>query len=131
MDAGTETQKAGPDGRTGTGLAWAMRPAELSDVEAVAELRAVVMRPDLERLGRYDAHRVRQRLRRKWSNRATPTPDPGHPPARTLHLQPAPPTAEPPLAHPTSVSRPGRSAGAGDGERATESAGDGIVIRPA
>jgi GNAT superfamily N-acetyltransferase len=33
------------------------------DVEAVAELRAVVLRTDLERLGRYDAHRVRQRLR--------------------------------------------------------------------
>jgi GNAT superfamily N-acetyltransferase len=32
-------------------------------VEPIAELRAVVMRPDLERLGRYDAHRVRQRLR--------------------------------------------------------------------
>ncbi|MFF7307384.1 GNAT family N-acetyltransferase [Streptomyces sp. NPDC008137] len=40
-----------------------MRPAEPADVEAIAELRAVVMRPDLERLGRYDEHRVRQRLR--------------------------------------------------------------------
>ncbi|QYC38272.1 Acetyltransferase (GNAT) family protein [Nonomuraea coxensis DSM 45129] len=29
----------------------------------MAELRAVVMRADLERLGRYDEHRVRQRLR--------------------------------------------------------------------
>lgn len=29
----------------------------------MADLRAVVMRPDLERLGRYDEHRVRQRLR--------------------------------------------------------------------
>ncbi|MFD9606087.1 GNAT family N-acetyltransferase [Streptomyces sp. NPDC059970] len=29
----------------------------------MAELRATVMRPDLERLGRYDEHRVRQRLR--------------------------------------------------------------------
>lgn len=27
------------------------------------ELRAVVMRPDLERLGRFDEHRVRQRFR--------------------------------------------------------------------
>ncbi|MFJ5773408.1 GNAT family N-acetyltransferase [Streptomyces sp. NPDC093094] len=42
---------------------WEMRPATAADVEAVAELRAVVMRPDLERLGRYDDHRVRQRLR--------------------------------------------------------------------
>ncbi|MFC8146136.1 GNAT family N-acetyltransferase [Streptomyces paradoxus] len=40
-----------------------MRPARPADVEAIAELRAVVMRPDLERLGRYDEHRVRQRLR--------------------------------------------------------------------
>ncbi|MFF3098619.1 GNAT family N-acetyltransferase [Streptomyces cyaneofuscatus] len=42
---------------------WTLRPALPEDVEAVAELRAVVMRPDLERLGRYDEHRVRQRLR--------------------------------------------------------------------
>ncbi|MEU2836269.1 GNAT family N-acetyltransferase [Streptomyces sp. NPDC007076] len=42
---------------------WTLRPARPEDVEAIAELRAVVMRPDLERLGRYDEHRVRQRLR--------------------------------------------------------------------
>ena len=42
---------------------WELRPATPADVEPVAELRAVVMRPDLERLGRYDGHRVRQRLR--------------------------------------------------------------------
>lgn len=39
------------------------RPATADDVEAVAEVRAVAMRADLERLGRYDEHRVRQRLR--------------------------------------------------------------------
>jgi hypothetical protein len=33
---------------------WEMRPASVADVEAVAELRAVVLRSDLERLGRYD-----------------------------------------------------------------------------
>ncbi|MFJ4977085.1 GNAT family N-acetyltransferase [Streptomyces coeruleorubidus] len=44
-------------------MTWALRPAEPADVEPIAELRAVVMRPDLERLGRFDAHRVRQRLR--------------------------------------------------------------------
>ncbi|MGW1886636.1 N-acetyltransferase family protein [Streptomyces sp. NPDC001970] len=44
-----------------------MRPAEPADVEAIAELRAVVMRPDLERLGRFDEHRVRQRLRDSFS----------------------------------------------------------------
>ncbi|MDN0200498.1 GNAT family N-acetyltransferase [Streptomyces sp. S.PNR 29] len=42
---------------------WEIRPASVADVEAVAELRAVVLRPDLERLGRYDDQRVRQRLR--------------------------------------------------------------------
>jgi GNAT superfamily N-acetyltransferase len=42
---------------------WGLRPASVSDVAAIAELRAVVMRPDLERLGRYDEKRVRQRLR--------------------------------------------------------------------
>ncbi|MFJ6463589.1 GNAT family N-acetyltransferase [Streptomyces sp. NPDC091387] len=42
---------------------WALRPAAPEDLEAIAEIRAVVMRPDLVRLGRYDEHRVRQRLR--------------------------------------------------------------------
>ncbi|MFC4012720.1 GNAT family N-acetyltransferase [Nonomuraea purpurea] len=42
---------------------WGIRPASAADVEAVAELRAMVLRADLERLGRYDGQRVRQRLR--------------------------------------------------------------------
>jgi len=42
---------------------WEIRPASAADVEPVAELRAVVLRADLERLGRYDERRVRQRLR--------------------------------------------------------------------
>jgi GNAT superfamily N-acetyltransferase len=46
---------------------WEIRPASVADVEPVAELRAVVMRPDLERLGRYDEHRVRQRLRDRFA----------------------------------------------------------------
>jgi GNAT superfamily N-acetyltransferase len=50
---------------------WALRPAEPSDVEEIAELRAKVMRPDLERLGRYDEHRVRQRLRDSFSSQHT------------------------------------------------------------
>lgn len=52
-------------------LDWAMRPAELSDVETIAELRATVLRHDLERLGRFDEHRVRQRLRDSFSSRHT------------------------------------------------------------
>jgi GNAT superfamily N-acetyltransferase len=52
-------------------MEWAVRPAEPADVEAIAELRAMVMRPDLERLGRFDEHRVRQRLRDSFSNQYT------------------------------------------------------------
>ncbi|TWD82110.1 L-amino acid N-acyltransferase YncA [Kribbella amoyensis] len=55
----------------GDAVRWALRPAEAGDVEAIAELRAVVMRPDLERLGRYDEHRVRQRFRDAFSVRHT------------------------------------------------------------
>ncbi|MFJ3669493.1 GNAT family N-acetyltransferase [Streptomyces sp. NPDC090106] len=42
---------------------WELRPATAADIEPLVELRAVVMRADLERLGRYDEHRVRRRLR--------------------------------------------------------------------
>jgi GNAT superfamily N-acetyltransferase len=42
---------------------WALRPAGTGDVEALAQLRATVLRADLQRLGRYDEHRVRQRMR--------------------------------------------------------------------
>lgn len=38
------------------------RPSVVADATWMAELRAVVMRPDLERLGRYDSVRVRQRF---------------------------------------------------------------------
>ncbi|MFE9403380.1 GNAT family N-acetyltransferase [Streptomyces sp. NPDC006530] len=44
-----------------------MRRAELCDVEPIVEIRAVVMRPDLERLGRFDEHRVRRRFRDAFS----------------------------------------------------------------
>ncbi|GAA3227868.1 GNAT family N-acetyltransferase [Nonomuraea helvata] len=54
-----DTNARGP----GRPVEWALRSAEPTDVEAIAELRATVMRPDLERLGRFDEHRVRQRLR--------------------------------------------------------------------
>ncbi|MDG5801831.1 GNAT family N-acetyltransferase [Streptomyces ossamyceticus] len=42
---------------------WTLRRATTADVEHLAELRAVVMRTDLERLGRYDEDRVRRRFR--------------------------------------------------------------------
>ncbi len=38
------------------------RPSSLDDAAWMAELRAVVMQPDLERLGRYDPERVRRRF---------------------------------------------------------------------
>jgi GNAT superfamily N-acetyltransferase len=44
-------------------MKWTFRPATTADLEDLVEIRAVAMRPDLERLGRYDAQRVRQRLR--------------------------------------------------------------------
>ncbi|MBL7255645.1 GNAT family N-acetyltransferase [Paractinoplanes lichenicola] len=42
---------------------WRVRAASIGDVDVIAELRALVLRADLERLGRFDEHRVRQRLR--------------------------------------------------------------------
>ncbi|MEU3689448.1 GNAT family N-acetyltransferase [Streptomyces narbonensis] len=46
---------------------WSLRPGRAEDVEVIADLRAEVMREDLVRLGRYDEHRVRQRLRDGFS----------------------------------------------------------------
>ncbi|KAK1186421.1 GNAT family N-acetyltransferase [Streptomyces sp. NBS 14/10] len=48
-----------------------LRSGVAADIEAIAELRATVMRADLERLGRYDEHRVRQRLRDSFSAQHT------------------------------------------------------------
>lgn len=47
----------------GMSLAWSLRQALPSDASWIAELRADIMRPDLERLGRWDPVRVRQRFR--------------------------------------------------------------------
>ena len=41
---------------------FTLRPSYSSDAIWIAELRAVVMRPDLERLGRWDPVRVRERF---------------------------------------------------------------------
>ncbi|WP_229884854.1 MULTISPECIES: GNAT family N-acetyltransferase [Streptomyces] len=54
-----------------TRAGWTLRPAVPADIEVIAELRATVMRADLERLGRYDEHLVRQRLRDSFSPRYT------------------------------------------------------------
>ncbi|WP_374104257.1 GNAT family N-acetyltransferase [Streptomyces sp. ISL-43] len=50
---------------------WVLRSVVEADTEVIAELRATVMRADLERLGRYDEHRVRQRLRDSLSMQHT------------------------------------------------------------
>ncbi|MFJ6612763.1 GNAT family N-acetyltransferase [Streptomyces sp. NPDC091289] len=69
-ESGTRSDIAAPAWATPAHAeAWALRSAESADIEAVAELRATVMRADLERLGRYDEHRVRQRLRDSFSPR--------------------------------------------------------------
>jgi GNAT superfamily N-acetyltransferase len=41
---------------------WSLREATGRDARWIAELRAAVLRPDLERLGRFDPVRVRQRF---------------------------------------------------------------------
>lgn len=56
---------------SGRPVAWELRSADLADVEMIADLRATVMRQDLERLGRFDEHRVRQRLRDSFSPQHT------------------------------------------------------------
>ncbi|KPI10556.1 GCN5-related N-acetyltransferase [Actinobacteria bacterium OK074] len=63
--------RAAPEAGSDRPLDWGLRSAEQADVEVIAELRAVVLRPDLERLGRFDEHRVRQRLRDSFSPRHT------------------------------------------------------------
>jgi GNAT superfamily N-acetyltransferase len=56
---------------TSSAVEWVFRSAQPTDVEVIAELRAVVMRPDLERLGRFDEHRVRQRFRDSFAPQHT------------------------------------------------------------
>lgn len=41
-------------------VTWHLRPSTIDDAAWIAELRAVVLRDDLERLGRYDPVRVRR-----------------------------------------------------------------------
>jgi GNAT superfamily N-acetyltransferase len=41
---------------------WSLREATARDAQWIAELRAVVLRPDLQRLSRFDPVRVRQRF---------------------------------------------------------------------
>jgi len=43
-------------------MAWKLRPSTTADATWIAELRAVVLLDDLDRFGRYDPVRVRQRF---------------------------------------------------------------------
>ena len=72
MGSGTRSDVAVPARTTSARAAgWGLRSAVAADVEVIAELRATVMRADLERLGRYDEYRVRQRLRDSFSPQHT------------------------------------------------------------
>ncbi|MFF2081496.1 GNAT family N-acetyltransferase [Kitasatospora sp. NPDC058162] len=51
--------------------AWTLEPAGPKDLEAIVELKAQVMRADLERLGRWDPDRSRERVRKSFSTRYT------------------------------------------------------------
>ncbi|MBF4622401.1 GNAT family N-acetyltransferase [Clavibacter sp. VKM Ac-2542] len=50
---------------------WILRPALPADAAWMAELRAVALRPDLERLGRWDPARVRRRFLDGWAPERT------------------------------------------------------------
>ncbi|MDR7327934.1 MULTISPECIES: GNAT family N-acetyltransferase [Catenuloplanes] len=69
---------------------WSVRAASDADLDALVELRAVVMRPDLERLGRFDERRVRQRLRDGFVAAHTRVIEVGGVPAGCVALRPAP-----------------------------------------
>lgn len=71
-----------------TAVAWALRPALPGDLETIADLRAEAMRPDLERLGRYDDDRVRQRLRDVWAPEHTSVIEVGGAFAGSVTLRP-------------------------------------------
>lgn len=72
MGSGKRSDTAVPARTTSAHTAgWVLRSAAAPDIEMIAELRATVMRADLERLGRHDEHRVRQRLRDSFSTQHT------------------------------------------------------------
>ncbi|MBN9176652.1 MAG: GNAT family N-acetyltransferase [Microbacterium sp.] len=52
-------------------MSWSLRASTAADAEWIAELRAEVMRPDLERLGVFDPVRVRQRFLDAFDARVT------------------------------------------------------------
>jgi GNAT superfamily N-acetyltransferase len=97
---------------------WSLRPATVADLEDLAELRAVVMRPDLERLGRYDPHRVRQRLRDAYTPEHTRIIEVDGELAGSITLRPA----DTPAPRPT----PGADQRTDRGADESASGGDGV-----
>ncbi|MFF1691562.1 MULTISPECIES: GNAT family N-acetyltransferase [unclassified Streptomyces] len=69
--SGAQSDVVPVQARLAHGAGWMLRSAAARDIEVIAELRATVMRAELERLGRYDEHRVRQRLRDSFSTQHT------------------------------------------------------------
>jgi hypothetical protein len=67
---------------------WSLRSSAATDLEVLAELRAVVLRSELERLGRYDEHRVRQRRRDSFCPRHASIILVGGSPAGSITLRP-------------------------------------------
>jgi len=54
-----------------TGVCVTLVPAKVEEAEALAELRVLAMRPSLERLGRFDPQRARDRFLSSYEPRFT------------------------------------------------------------
>lgn len=73
-----------------TVVEWVARSAVDADLDALVEVRAAAMRADLERLGRFDERRVRQRLRDGFVAAHTHVIEMDGVPAGCAALRPAP-----------------------------------------
>ncbi len=69
---------------------FSLRPALPTDADWIAELRAVVMRPDLERLGRWDPVQVRERFLNAFQPKHTVVFLVEEQPAGVIAVRPAP-----------------------------------------
>ena len=69
-------------------MTWALRQSTSDDAEWLAELRATVMRPDLERLGRFEPMRVRERLLSAFDPRHSFVIDVNDEPAGMIAVRP-------------------------------------------
>lgn len=70
-------------------MTWRLRPSTQEDAHWIAELRAVVMRPDLERLGRFDPDRVRRRFRNGFDASSTYVIEVAEAPVGCIAVRPA------------------------------------------